>query len=76
MTDATESREAKFQRLAEARVNRALDAIRLIGNLASSQYAYSPDQVSAIGMALATNLKSTLDKFDSTIKADRPRFSL
>jgi len=47
-----ETREDKFKRLAENRVNVALDKIRLIGNLASPQYAFSPEQIKTIMTAL------------------------
>lgn len=43
-----ETAEAKFARLAVARTQRCLDTIGLIGNLASGQYAKTPEQVEAI----------------------------
>ena len=47
-----ETKEQRFQRLATKRTQAALQKIRLLGNLTSSSYAYTPDQASKIIGAL------------------------
>ena len=65
------SKHENFVRLAEARVNKALEAIRLVGNLANrNNYEYSDAESRAIVAALSTalgELKSqfTRGEFDS-----------
>ena len=53
MKQSKESREDRFRRLAEARVNKIIAMIRLLGNLSSrSIYAYTLEQVEQIFSAL------------------------
>lgn len=42
---ANETPEARFKRMAVARVNKMLKQISLLGNLAGSRYKSSPDQI-------------------------------
>lgn len=59
-----ESKEAKFKRLAEFRVNNALAKIALIGNLSStSSYEYSADQVEKILTGLKASIEDLEKKF-------------
>jgi len=62
-----ESKEEKFKRLAEPRVNNALDKIRLIGNLASSQYSFTNEQVEKIIESLSTATAELEDKFQKVM---------
>lgn len=71
---ADESKAEKFRRLANARVNRALKDIALVGNLAASGYEKTPEQVEAVMRALRTAVDSTESKFLGT--SDTPSFSL
>jgi hypothetical protein len=71
---AEESKQAKFVRLAEARVNRALKDIALIGNLSAGQYESTPEQVAAIMGALRSAVESTESKYAGT--SSSPKFSL
>ncbi len=49
MKSAAESKNERFVRLAEARVNKILAMLRLLGNLShTGSYAYSRDQVEKI----------------------------
>ena len=66
-----ETKEEKFKRLAEPRVNRALDKIRLIGNLATGDYAYSPEQVEKIITSLQRAVIELRDKFHKRIEAKK-----
>ena len=48
VSEKNESREDKFKRLAELRVNNTLSKIAIIGNLASNNYAFTSEQVEKI----------------------------
>ena len=49
MTAPRESKEARFRRLAEARVNKIISMLRLLGNLSwKGTYDYSNEQVEQI----------------------------
>lgn len=66
MAKPGESRQERFVRLAEKRTRRALDDIRLIGNLSNeSNYAWTADQVERI-----------FDALESEVRAARARFSV
>jgi len=72
----TESKEAKFKRLAEKRVNVALQKIRLLGNLASPSYSYSPEQVEKIIVALTASIAEAEEKFQKVLDRNRKKFEL
>ena len=71
-----ETKEDRFKRLAEQRVAATLDKIRLIGNLATSQYAYSGDQVAKIFAALKDAMADVEDKFQRTLERKKDKFHL
>ncbi len=73
--NSNETKEDKFKRLAETRINNALDKIRLIGNLASPQYAYSPVDVEKIILALNGAVAEVEEKFKNVIDKKRKKFS-
>ena len=59
-----ETKRDKFVRLAEARTNKIIDMLRLLGNCANkSNYDYSDADVQKIFMAIDKELKSTKMKF-------------
>jgi hypothetical protein len=58
-----ESRHEKFRRLGQARVTRAVNAVRLIGNLASSNYDYSAEEVEQIKTSVQATLDEAMSKF-------------
>ena len=61
---AIESRHDRFVRLAEKRTQRAIDAIRLIGNLSHrSNYEFSEAEVRKIMKALEEELRLTRERF-------------
>jgi len=74
--DKSETKEEKFKRLAEHRVNNALDKIRLIGNLASSQYAFTSDQVDKIVESLKASIADVEDKFHKQLDKKKTKFEL
>ncbi len=60
-----ESKRDKFIRLAETRTNKALEMIRLIGNLANkSVYDYSDKDVQKIFKALETEIEMAKKQYD------------
>jgi len=65
---------ADFKRLAVKRTNRALNSIRLIGNLSSANYEKTPEQVELILSALRASVAEVEGKFAGS--SDRPEFSL
>ena len=71
-----ETKEERFKRLAEQRVAATLDKIRLIGNLATSQYSYNGDQVAKIFAALKSALADVEDKFQRTLERKKDKFHL
>ena len=71
-----ETKEDRFKRLAEQRVAATLDKVRLIGNLATSQYSYSADQVAKIFSALKEALADVEDKFHRTLERKKDKFHL
>lgn len=73
-----ESKEDRFVRLAEARVNKAIHLLRLIGNLStSSTYAYHQEWAEQIILTLRTELARCEHRLRSQNKRpQRQRFSL
>ena len=67
---------ARFKRLAEARTNKALKAIRLIGNLTGANYQSTEEQRHAISDALKDATDEMYDKLHRTYKNETSSFSL
>lgn len=68
---STESKEQRFVRLAENRVNRAIKDIKLIGNLCNrNNYQYSEEQVKKITDALSNEVKAVKQKFQESLAGD------
>ena len=69
-----EARSTRFKRLAQARVNKIIKMVRLLGNLSvTTIYAYEPDQIVQIFTAIQDELNKALDaafaeRDDLTIK--------
>lgn len=60
-----ETKRDKFIRLAETRTNKALEMIRLIGNLANkSVYDYTDKDVAKIFKALETEIELAKKQYD------------
>lgn len=70
-----ESRCDRFQRVAEARVNKIIKMVRLLGNCSGSVYKYTDDQVAQIFNALQTELDNAKERF-TRAQSGRKRFSL
>ncbi len=77
MKPPKETKEERFHRLAEARVNKILAMLRLLGNLSHPGiYAYRPDQVEQIFTALQVAMIKAKMRFLQPSKEKRKRFSL
>ena len=59
-----ETKEQRFQRLATKRTQAALQKIRLITNLTSSSYAYTPEQAAKIVATLRAAVDAVEAKFN------------
>ena len=67
----------KFVDLAEARVSRALQAIRVIGNLSNrSPYEYTEEDIRKIVRALSAELEAVQARFRSPDSKARAEFKL
>lgn len=72
-----ESREDRFRRMAEARVNKLLHMMRLLGNLSNnSVYSYTNEQLDEIFNVLQKGLNDAKFKFRAFSKRAKKRFSL
>lgn len=70
-----ESKKEKFVRIAEARTNKIIDMIRLLGNCSNtSTYDYSKDDVKKIFSAIESELRIAKAKFD--MSDDSTKFKL
>ncbi len=77
MKPKKETKEEKFQRLAEARVNKIIAMLRLLGNLSyTGIYAYTRDDVEKIFTRLQIDLIKAKMRFLQPEKSRRQRFSL
>ena len=76
MQQREQTRDQRFKRLAEQRVNAILDKLRLLGQLSNrSNYEYTDTQIEAIFKAIQKELNATKTKFREGNKGRR-RFTL
>jgi hypothetical protein len=67
----------KFVRLANSRVNKAIKAIRIVGNLSNrSNYSYSSADVDRIFRVLSQELRSCRQRFSSEGLAEEGDFKI
>lgn len=72
----TESKRERFVRIAEARTNKILEQMRLLGNCSSkANYEYTDDDIKQIFSALEKELKNTKNRFLG-LDAKEERFKL
>ena len=71
----TETRRERFLRIAEPRVQRALTAIRLLGNLSTANYEWSQSDLLKIQQAIVDQLTISMGRFERT-KSKTVEFSL
>lgn len=71
-----ETKNDRFVRIAEARTNKIIDMIRLLGNCSNkASYDYSKEDVRKIFTAIENELKVAKAKFDSS-NDDSVKFKL
>ena len=71
-----ESKNERFKRLAEARVNKILGMLKLLGNCSfKGTYEYTDEQVEKVFQKLQTELERTYQRFKSATNG-KGRFSL
>lgn len=73
-----ESKSERFVRIAEARTNKIIDMIQLLGNCANkSTYEYTKDDVKQIFGAIESELRAARAKFEvSDNESGKKSFSL
>lgn len=72
-----ETKRERFVRIAEARTNKILDMIQLLGNCSnSSAYEYSQADVEKIFNAIETEVREAKKKFNKAESKKGSRFSL
>ncbi|MFR5875513.1 MAG: hypothetical protein ACLUFN_03385 [Eubacterium sp.] len=77
MNNATESKRDKFVRLAEARTNKIIDMIQLLGNCSNlSTYDYTQQDVDKIFSAIEYEIKEAKKKFNKIENKKGTRFTL
>lgn len=64
---AMDKKRVKFRELAEKRTNKALDAIRLVGNLSNTAtYSYEPEETKKIIKALRDAVSEAESRFGAS----------
>lgn len=76
-TDHRESKEDRFHRVAEARVNKIIKMIRLLGNCSRSETCtHKQEQVDQIFSTLQSELDAARARFDNNTRSRGKRFTL
>lgn len=74
---AQETKHEKFVRLAEARTNKIIDTLQLLGNCSNtSVYEYSQEDVNQIFEAIEFEVREAKKKFQKSDSDRNTRFSL
>ena len=72
-----ETKRERFVRLAEARTNKILDMLKLLGNCSSkTNYEYSDEDVKKIFAAIEREMKNAKAKFVGADSQKEDRFTL
>lgn len=72
-----ETKRERFVRLAEARTNKIIDMLKLLGNCASkANYEYTDEDVRKIFTAIEREMKNARAKFNGSDNQKEERFSL
>lgn len=72
-----ETKREKFVRLAEARTNKIIDMIQLLGNCSNSNvYDYTQQDVDKIFAAIENEVREAKKKFNKTESKKGTRFTL
>lgn len=74
---SNETKREKFVRLAEARTNKIIDMLQLLGNCSnSSTYEYTQQDVDKIFSAIEAEVREAKKKFAKTESVKGTRFTL
>lgn len=74
---AKETKRERFVRLAEARTNKILDMLKLLGNCSSkANYDYTEEDVKKIFNAIERETKNAKAKFNGAESQKEDRFTL
>ncbi len=77
MEKERETKREKFVRLAEARTNKIINMLQLLGNCSnSSAYDYSQEDVDKIFSAIESEVKEARKKFNKIESKKSTRFTL
>lgn len=77
MGNVQETKRDKFVRLAEARTNKIIDMLQLLGNCSNtSAYDYTQQDVEKIFAAIENELKEAKKKFNKVESKKSSRFTL
>ena len=77
MSKGQETKREKFVRLAEARTNKIIDMLQLLGNCSnSSAYEYTQQDVDKIFVAIETEVREAKKKFNKIENKKRSLFTL
>ena len=77
MAKEQETKRAKFVRLAEARTNKIINMLQLLGNCSNtSVYDYTQKDVDKIFAAIEAEVKEARKKFNKTESHKSTRFTL
>lgn len=77
MGNVQETKRDKFVRLAEARTNKIIDMLQLLGNCSNtSAYDYTQQDVEKIFGAIENELKEAKKKFNKVESKKSSRFTL
>lgn len=77
MPKERETKRQKFVRLAEARTNKIIDMLQLLGNCSnSSAYDYTQEDVDKIFSAIESEVKEARKKFNKIESNKSKRFTL
>ncbi len=72
-----ETKRERFIRIAEARTNKILDMLKLLGNCSNkSNYDYSEDDIKKIFSAIEKETKNAKAKFNGSDTQKEDRFTL
>ena len=77
MTGKSETKREKFTRLAEARVNKIINMLKLLGNCSNiNTYDYSKQDVDKIFSVIENEVRETKRKFSKINNKKNAKFSL
>ena len=77
MLKQEETKRERFVRLAEARTNKIIDMLQLLGNCANTNtYEYTQEDVDKIFTAIQSQLNESKKAFQTKKNNEKQRFSL